>query len=78
MKLLDWALGQQEARRPAPGDLAWEWRGGAHLQHGGSGGGGRQQRLSEMHNTRLPKTDSKTGLSWQRKPVSAPRPGQEG
>lgn len=49
MKLLDWALGQQAARRPAPGYVAWGWRGRAHLQHGG--GVGRQQRLSEMHNT---------------------------
>lgn len=39
---------------------------------------GREQRLSEMHNTQLPEQwDSRgTGLSQQRKPISAPRPGQ--
>lgn len=64
-----WAKG-----RPAPGDLAWGQTGGAHLQHGG-----RQQARSEMHSAQLPQTDSwGTGLSWQRKPVSALRPGSEG
>lgn len=57
------------------GQLQVTWPGdggGTHLQHGGS-----QQRLSEMHSARLPLTKSRgTGFSWQRKPVSAPRPGQ--